>query len=68
MCAKQEGGAVMPTIVAMRTGFGIDVVKEHLESLVDKGDAELQPTKDGSVVYVFRDMLTNQKRAELDLI
>ena len=58
----------MPTTVAMRTGFDIDVVKEHLESLVDKGHAELQPSKDGSVVYVFRDMLTDERRNELELI
>ena len=68
MCAKQEGGAIMPTTVAMRTGFDVDAVKDHLESLVDKGYAELQPTKDGSIVYVFRDMLTDERREELELL
>ena len=68
ICAKQDGGAVMPAPVAMRTGFDIDVVKEHLETLVDKGHAELQPTKDGSIVYVFRDLLTDERKAQLELL
>ena len=68
ICAKQEGGAIMPTTVAMRTGFDVDAVKDHLESLVDKGYAELQPTRDGSIVYVFRDMLTDERRDELQLL
>ena len=68
MCAKRDGGAVVPTTVAMRTGFDIDVVKEHLESLIDKGHAELQPSKDGIIMYVFPDMLTDERRNELELI
>lgn len=68
MCAKRDGGAVVPATVAMRTGFDIDVVKEHLESLIDKGHAELQPSKDGTILYVFPDMLTDERRNELELI
>ena len=68
MCAKRDGGAVVPTTVAMHTGFDIDVVKEHLESLVDKGYAELQPSKDGTLMYVFPDMLTDERRNELELL
>ena len=68
MAAKQSGGAIAPTTVAMRTGFDVDAVKDHLEALVDKGHAELQPTKDGAIVYVFRDMLTDERREELELL
>ena len=67
MAAKQSGGAITPTTVAMRTGFDVDAVKDHLESLVDKGYAELQPSKDGAI-DVFRDMLTDEKRDQLELL
>lgn len=66
LCAKQEGGAVAPTIIAMRTSLDLDEAKEHLEALVDQGHAELHPTRDGRLVYVFRDLLTDERRADLE--
>ena len=66
LCAKQEGGAVAPTIIAMRTSLDLDEAKEHLEALVDQGHAELHPTRDGRLLYVFRDLLTDERRADLE--
>ena len=66
LTAKQQGGFVSPTEVAMRAGIGIDDAKQHLEGLVDKGHADLQLRKDGALVYVFPDLLTDEKRDELD--
>ena len=66
--AKQGGGVVTPTTVAQRTGADTDVAKQHLESLVDNGHAELQSTKDGHPVYVFADVRTHEKRDQLELL
>ena len=66
MIAKQQGGVVGPTDIAMRTGIAIDEAKEHLESLLDKGHVEMHLRKDGGLVYVFSDMLTEERRSELD--
>ena len=66
LCAKQEGGAVAPTNIAMRTSLDLDEAKDHLEALVDQGHAELHPTRDGRLVYVFRDLLTDERRADLE--
>ena len=48
MSAKQSGGVVVPTSVAILTGCGLDLAKRHLESLVDKGYAESGHGKTGS--------------------
>ena len=66
--AKQGGGVVTPTTVAQRTGADTDVAKQHLESLVDNGHAELQSTKDGHPVYVFADVRTHEQRDQLELL
>lgn len=68
IAAKQGDGALTPNVLAMRIGIRIDAAKEHLESMVDKGYAELQVTTDGMIVYVFRDLLTEEKRDQLELI
>ena len=66
LTAKQQGGLVGPTEVAMRAGIDIDEAKRYLEGLVDKGHAEIQLRKDGALVYVFPELLTEEKRNELD--
>lgn len=68
IAAKQGDGALTPNVLAMRIGISIDAAKEHLESMVDKGYAELQVTTDGMIVYVFKDLLTEEKRDQLELI
>ena len=66
MCAKQSGGIVMPTDVTIRTGCDLDAAKNQLESLVDKGYAEIQSRKDGVLVYVFPNMITDEARSDLE--
>ena len=66
MTAKQQGGMVVPTDIAMRTGISIDEAKRHLEGLLDDGHVEMHLRKDGGLVYTFRDMLTQESRRELD--
>ena len=36
--------------------------------MVDQGHAELRARNDGTLVYVFPDLLTAEKRAEFDFI
>lgn len=66
LSAKHAGGAIMPTTVAMSAGIEINDAKRILETMVDQGHAELRPRKDGTLVYVFPDLLNDEKRAELD--
>ena len=66
LSAKHAGGAIMPTTVAMSSGIEINDAKRILETMVDEGHAELRARKDGTLVYVFPDLLTDEKRAEFD--
>ena len=66
--AKYAGGVIMPTTVAMSAGIEINEAKRTLETMVDEGHAELRPRKDGTLVYVIPDFLTDEKRAELDFM
>ena len=68
LSAKHAGGAIMPTGVVMSTGIEINVAKRILETMVDQGYAELRARNDGTLVYVFPDLLTAEKRAEFDFI
>ena len=68
LSAKHAGGAIMPTTVAMSSGIEINDAKRILETMVDEGHAELRARKDGTLVYVFPDLLTDEKRAELESI
>ena len=62
LSAKHAGGAIMPTTVAMSSGIEINDAKRILETMVDEGHAELRARKDGTLVYVFPDLLTDEKR------
>ena len=60
------GGLVGPTELALQTGLTIDDAKEHLESLVERGHAQLEIRKNGSLAYTFPDLLSTEKRDELE--
>ena len=66
VAAKSLGGLVGPTELALRTGLTIDEAKEHLESLVERGHAQLEIRKNGSLAYTFPDLLSDEKRVELE--
>ena len=67
-CAKDEGGVVTPSKIAMETGCSLDEAKAELDSLVSQGHFEVRPRRDGSLVYTAPDMLTDEKRADLESI
>ena len=66
LVAKHTGGIITPTIAAMRTGCDIEEARGILDKLTASGDVELWPNATGGLVYVVPDLLTEEKRAELE--
>ena len=66
--AKENGGLVSPGAVATSGNWTLDETKAYLDAMVDKGHAELRPTRSGtpSVVYVIPDFLTESTRGQLE--
>ena len=66
--AKENGGLVSPGAVATSGNWTLDETKSYLDGMVDKGHAELRPTRSGtpSVVYVIPDFLTDATRGQLE--
>ena len=66
--AKENGGLVSPGAVATSGNWTLDETKSYLDGMVDKGHAELRPTRSGtpSVVYVIPDFLTDGTRGQLE--
>ena len=60
------GGLVGPTELALRTDLTMDEAREHLDRLVKRGHVELQIRKNGSLAYTFPDLLSDEKRDELE--
>ena len=67
-CAKDEGGVVTPSKIAMETGCSLDEAKVELDGLVSQGHFEVRPRRDGTLVYTVPDLLTDEKRADLESI
>ncbi len=56
--AKKNRGVATPAEVALEGGISTDEARQHLDSLVDKGVAELRVRRaGGSLVYVLPDFL-----------
>jgi hypothetical protein len=55
--ARRNKGPVSPSEVALETETSIDEAKKHLDTLVEKGHAELRVRKSGQLVYVIPDFL-----------
>ncbi len=68
MCAKDEGGVVTPSKIAVETGCSLDEAKAELEGLVSQGHFEVRPLRDGRLVYTAPDMLTDEKCGDLESI
>ena len=66
MCAKDEGGVVTPSKIAMETACSLDEAKAELDGLVSQGHFEVRPRRDGTLVYTVPDLLTDEKRADLE--
>ena len=64
--ARKKDGIVYPADVAMEAECKLDRAKKQLDQMVDKGHAELHPTKNGNMVYVIPSLLTKYGRDELE--
>ena len=66
--AKDEGGVITPSKIAMETGCTLAEAKAELDELVNQGHFEVRPRGDGQLVYTVPDFLSDEKRADLDSI
>lgn len=65
--AKKNRGIATPAEVALEGGISTDQAKEHLESLVSKGVAEVRVrSSSGTLVYVLPDFLDPEADASLE--
>ena len=64
--AKQRGGLVTPSLLAMDGDYGLDEVKSVLDEMVNAGHAELRVRGTGVTVYTFPEMLSDENREELE--
>lgn len=53
--AKDNQGIVTPSEVAIESGMSIDQSKNALEKLVSKGYADIRVSRNGSMVYFFKE-------------
>ncbi len=66
--ARADGGLVSPGEVATRGNWTLDEAKAYLETMVEKGHAELRATRSGSpaLVYVIPEFLTDETRRTIE--
>ena len=66
--AKESNGLVSPGAVATSGNWTLDEAKSSLDSMVDKGYAELRPTKSGAprLAYVIPEFLSDAVREQLE--
>ncbi len=64
--AKTNHGVASPAEVALEGNVGADEARTHLDTLVDKGFAEVRVRKSGVLTYVFPDFLDAQGESSLE--
>ena len=64
--AKQRGGVVTASLLAMEGDYGMDEAKQALDEMVNAGHAELRVRKTGETVYAFPEMLSDDNREDLE--
>ncbi len=65
--AKKNRGIATPAEVALEGGISTDEAKQHLESLVSKGVAEMRVrSASGTLVYVLPDFLDSDTESGLE--
>jgi hypothetical protein len=62
--AKSNRGAVTPAEIALAADIPLDDGKAALEKLVGQGYAELRVRRNGQMVYVFPEFLTDEEQFE----
>ena len=64
--ADERHGVVTPSRVALAAQISPEKARDKLDTLVGRGFADLQVTRDGLIVYVFPEFLDEEGRRELE--
>lgn len=64
--AAEENGRLTPEEAAMKSKISVQQAEALLDKLVDEGRAETWVTDGGSMVYVFRNLLEDDKSSAED--
>lgn len=64
--AKNNGGHVTPTELALAAEVSVDDAKKILEDFVSKGIAEVRAKKNGVIAYVFPEFFTEAAASEFE--
>jgi TM2 domain-containing membrane protein YozV/predicted transcriptional regulator len=62
--AKQNKGIITASELALESGISIDEAKKALDTLVNKGFAELRVRKTGTLVYAFPELMDSDSPLE----
>jgi TM2 domain-containing membrane protein YozV/predicted transcriptional regulator len=62
--AKQNGGILTPTEVALEANIPIEAAKKDLEALVSQGFAEIRVRKSGTIVYTLPELMDKDSPLE----
>lgn len=66
--AQRNGGSVTPAQLALDANISADTAKVHLESMVDRGYADLRVRKTGVIAYVFPEFLTPETAGQFETL
>jgi TM2 domain-containing membrane protein YozV len=64
--ARDNGGYVTPSEIALEAKVSPDLAKERLEEMVSKGYAEHRVTKTGLIVYAFPEFMQEDRESDLE--
>ncbi len=64
--AKNNGGVATPPDVALAGDFSLDEAKKWLDTLVEKGYAELRVNRNGGLVYFFNEFAKEGSHPDLE--
>ncbi|MFP4178864.1 MAG: TM2 domain-containing protein [Spirochaetaceae bacterium] len=64
--AKRNGGVATPPGVALEGDYSLDDVKKALDTLVDKGYAELRVNRNGGMAYFFPEFSHDGSHPDLE--
>ncbi|MFW5844433.1 MAG: NINE protein [Spirochaetota bacterium] len=64
--ARDNGGYVTPSEIALEAKVSPDLAKERLEEMVSKGYAEHRVKKTGLIVYAFPEFMREDRESDLE--
>ncbi len=64
--ARDKGGFVTPSEIALEARVSPDTAKECLEEMVAKGYAEHRIKRAGLIVYAFPEFMREERESELE--